>query len=62
MHINSVFPLSLLGSVPETHTKSVLSNPYAPFYFDNYINPVRPTELQVDVNGYVINILSLKIN
>lgn len=48
------FPLSLLGSVPETHTKSVLSDPYAPFYFDNYINPVRPTELQVDVNGYVI--------
>lgn len=55
-----IIPLSLSGSVPETHTKNVLSDPYAPFYFDNYINPVRPTELQVDVNGYVI--LTLKIN
>nr|XP_022338739.1 uncharacterized protein LOC111134191 isoform X2 [Crassostrea virginica] len=41
------------GSVSETiNPKTILSDPYAPFYFDNYVNQVRPSELQVDINGW----------
>ncbi|XP_062593534.1 uncharacterized protein LOC134255018 [Saccostrea cucullata] len=41
------------GTVPDTvYSKTDLSDPYAPFYFDNYINQIRATELQVDVNGW----------